>query len=223
MGLRLCLVAVLATFLPGFAVPASASMLISIDKSAQRMSVSVDGSPVYDWPVSTGMPGRETPEGSFRPFRMEAKHFSKEWDDAPMPHSIFFTQVGHAIHGSSHRLGSPASHGCVRISVAHAATLYALVKQEGLPNTQVEITGTEPLAPEPRVAGPGRRADPDLARSAAAERKLRRREWLGDNGSDLYGGEGGYDPLYDNPYLPRRAYPNGYSRSYPDDPYPGWD
>src|SRR4051794_30882743 len=105
MGVRICLVAMLVAFLPGFAVPASANVLIWIDKSAQRMTVSVDGAPVYRWPVSTGMRGRETPAGSYKPFRMEAEHYSKEWDDAPMPHSIFFTQVGHAIHGSTHRLG----------------------------------------------------------------------------------------------------------------------
>ncbi len=47
---------------------------------------------------------------------MEADHYSKEWDDAPMPHSIFFTKRGHAIHGTDYarRLGDPASHGCVR-------------------------------------------------------------------------------------------------------------
>ena len=70
---------------------------------------------------------------------MEAEHFSKEWDDAPMPHSVFFTKQGHAIHGSfdTKRLGSPASHGCVRLAPANAAKLFALVKQEGLANTQV--------------------------------------------------------------------------------------
>ncbi len=65
----------------------------------------------YRWPVSTGIPSRETPNGSFRTFRMEEDHYSKEFDDAPMPHSIFFTKVGHAIHGtdSVNRLGTPAS------------------------------------------------------------------------------------------------------------------
>jgi hypothetical protein len=79
---------------------------------------------------------------------MEAEHFSKEWDDAPMPHSIFFTKQGHAIHGSydTKRLGSPVSHGCVRLAPANAAKLFALVKQEGLSNTRVVLSGSEQVA-----------------------------------------------------------------------------
>src|SRR5467141_3964314 len=125
---------------------AQAKIAITVDKNAQMMTVAVDGVERYQWPVSTGIPSYETPNGSFRTFRMEQDHFSKEFDDAPMPHSIFFTKIGHAIHGTDFegRLGTPASHGCVRLSRAHAATLYALVQEQGLPNTKVVITGTTP-------------------------------------------------------------------------------
>ncbi len=112
-------------------VPASAAVVITIDKSAQRMSVKVDGVQKYYWPVSTGGKGYTTPSGSYTTFRMEKEHFSKEWDDAPMPYSIFFTHQGHAIHGSNSRLGVPLSHGCVRLSPQNAATLFALVDEEG--------------------------------------------------------------------------------------------
>ena len=97
---------------------AQASILITIDKAAQKMTVDVDGATRWTWPVSTGRRGYDTPAGSFRPFRMEEDHYSKEWDDAPMPYSIFFTGEGHAIHGSyeTRNLGRPASHGCVRIA-----------------------------------------------------------------------------------------------------------
>lgn len=135
------------------ASPASASILVQIDKSAQRMTVSQDGQTLYTWPVSTGKRGYSTPSGSYKAFRMEKDHFSREWDDAPMPHSIFFTQKGHAIHGTDDvkRIGTPASHGCVRLSRAHAATLFAMVKADGVLNTQVVLTGVEP-APSPNVA-----------------------------------------------------------------------
>src|SRR3954465_7835124 len=126
--------------------PAAANVLVVVDKAAQRMTVSVDGKPRYTWPVSTGMTGHATPAGAFKAFRMEEEHFSQEWDDAPMPHSIFFTPAGHAIHGSSatRRLGSPASHGCVRLAPANAAKLFALVRAEGRTSTKVVVSGTEP-------------------------------------------------------------------------------
>jgi hypothetical protein len=125
---------------------AAASILISVDRSTQRMTVSVDGAQRWVWPVSTGRNGYATPAGSYTAFRMEEDHYSKEFDDAPMPHSIFFTKEGHAIHGTLEalHLGSAASHGCVRLSTANAAKLYALVEQQGLPNTKVVITGKTP-------------------------------------------------------------------------------
>ncbi len=125
------------------AASARASIVINIDKSAQEMTVIRDGEIVGHWPVSTARRGYSTPSGSFKPFRMEADHHSDEWDDAPMPHSIFFTMQGHAIHGSyeTKHLGSPASHGCVRISPAHATELFAMVKADGMANTRVIVTG----------------------------------------------------------------------------------
>ena len=104
---------------------AQAKISITVDKDAQMMTVAVDGVERYQWPVSTGNPSHETPNGTFRAFRMEEDHYSKEFDDAPMPHSIFFTKIGHAIHGteSEGKLGIPVSHGCVRLSRANATTL----------------------------------------------------------------------------------------------------
>ena len=145
-------------------VPASAAILVQIDKSSQRMTVSQDGRALYTWPVSTGKRGHSTPSGAFKTFRMEKDHFSREWDDAPMPHSIFFTQNGHAIHGSNHvkAIGTPASHGCVRLSPEHAATLFAMVKADGVLNTQVVLTGVEP-APLPSQNVPVARAPNTIA------------------------------------------------------------
>jgi hypothetical protein len=136
----------LAALFVGTATPVSAAVLVTIDKTTQRMTVSVDGERRYTWPVSTGRSGYGTPSGNFKPFRLEKDHYSKEWDNAPMPNSIFFTSRGHAIHGSyeTRRLGSPASHGCVRLSPANAATLFALVKNKGLGNTKIVLTGEAP-------------------------------------------------------------------------------
>jgi hypothetical protein len=126
---------------------ALADLLIEIDKSTQQMTVTVNGEHLYQWPVSTGEGDYDTPSGTFKPFRMEIDHTSDEWDNAPMPYSIFFTQEGHAIHGTNHSgLGRPASHGCVRLSVKNAATLWALVKREKMANTNVVLTGAIPNA-----------------------------------------------------------------------------
>jgi hypothetical protein len=156
-----CVAFVAALALP---LPASAAILIEIDKSTQRMTVSQDGQRLYTWPVSTGKRGFSTPSGSYKAFRMEKDHFSREWDDAPMPHSIFFTKVGHAIHGSYEvkRIGTPASHGCVRLAPENAAVLFNLVKADGVLNTQVVLTGTEP-APSQNIARAPQNQNPNAA------------------------------------------------------------
>ena len=125
---------------------ARADIAIAIDKSTQQMSVAVDGAQRYTWPVSTGRPGYDTPNGTFKVNRMDADHFSQEWDNAPMPHTMFFDMRGHAIHGffDVKHLGLAVSHGCVRLAPANATVLFNLVKAEGMANTSVTITGRAP-------------------------------------------------------------------------------
>jgi hypothetical protein len=158
---------------------AQAKVAITIDKNEQMMTVDVDGVERYHWPVSTGIPSRETPSGSFRTFRMEEDHYSKEFDDAPMPHSIFFTKIGHAIHGtdSEGRLGTPASHGCVRLSRANAAKLYALVEEQGVLNTTVTLTGSSQIA---LARNPRTRSATAVARRDATEQYVPQYNALGE-------------------------------------------
>lgn len=177
---------------------AEAKVAITVDKDSQLMTVEVDGVQRYRWPVSSGLPSYETPNGSFRAFRMEEDHYSKEFDDAPMPHSIFFTKSGHAIHGTDSvgRLGSPASHGCVRLSRANASTLYALVQQQGVLNTTVTLTGSSQvaLARNPRPRG----GNTAVARRAPQPQ---------------------YEQQYDNAGDPVVITPQG-QRAYPQSGYP---
>ncbi len=158
---------------------AQASVAITIDKNNQMMIVAVDGVERYHWPVSTGIPSHETPSGSFRTFRMEEDHYSKEFDDAPMPHSIFFTKIGHAIHGTDweNRLGTPASHGCVRLSKANASTLYALVQEQGVLNTTVTLTGSSQVA---LARNPRPRSNTAVARRAPAPQYDQQYDSAGD-------------------------------------------
>jgi lipoprotein-anchoring transpeptidase ErfK/SrfK len=131
------------------------AVLINIDKTKQKMTIFLGGVKKYEWPVSTGKAGYSTPSGTYTATSMNEIWHSKQWDNAPMPHSIFFMKDGHAIHGSLDvkNLGKPASHGCVRISPENATTLYALVDKNGLENTHVVLTGVTPGG-EYKVASP---------------------------------------------------------------------
>lgn len=144
-AIRTVLVA-LAMLIAGLGMHSAAEakrLEIIINKVGQKMTVKVDGRTEYVWPVSSGASGYTTPSGKFKPFRMEEDHFSEEWDNAPMPHSIFFTERGHAIHGTVYEksLGRPVSHGCVRLSQENAAILFDLVRETGMSNTQVVVRG----------------------------------------------------------------------------------
>jgi lipoprotein-anchoring transpeptidase ErfK/SrfK len=131
--------------LVGLVMPAHAGLVVQIDKFSQRMTVSVDGRPAHVWRVSTGRGGFGTPAGRFRPQWLARSWFSTKYYGSPMPHSIFFHK-GYAIHGTNYisRLGGPASHGCVRLHPANAATLFALVQRAGLSNTSIVISGANP-------------------------------------------------------------------------------
>jgi lipoprotein-anchoring transpeptidase ErfK/SrfK len=126
---------------------ARADLVIAIDKSRQRMSVSVDGQDRYNWPISTARAGYSTPNGVYHPELLARRWFSRKYYGSPMPHAIFF-HGGYAIHGSYEisRLGGPASHGCVRLHPEHAAALFALVQNEGTANTEIVVTGPNPPA-----------------------------------------------------------------------------
>jgi hypothetical protein len=120
--------------------PALATMRISIDLSTQRLTAVRAGGETTVWKISSGRSGYETPTGHYSVMRMEADHHSDEYDQAPMPYAIFFSPRGLAIHGSYERgLGSPRSHGCVRLSVANAQKLFEWVEQQG--GATIEIVG----------------------------------------------------------------------------------
>jgi lipoprotein-anchoring transpeptidase ErfK/SrfK len=120
--------------------PSRASVLVEVEKSTQTMYVTVNGVTRHQWPVSTGRGRFGTPSGVFRPLRLERRWYSRRYYNSPMPYSVFFYK-GYAIHGTSelHRLGGPASHGCVRLHPRNAATLFALVQGVGSGRTRIQI------------------------------------------------------------------------------------
>jgi lipoprotein-anchoring transpeptidase ErfK/SrfK len=117
-----------------------AAVVVAIDRASQSMSVMVDGMPSYQWRVSTARRGYITPPGSYHPYMLARRWFSRRYYNSPMPHSIFFYR-GYAIHGTYEitRLGGPASHGCVRLDPENAAVLFELVEHEGMRNTTIVV------------------------------------------------------------------------------------
>ena len=120
---------------------APAAVQIEIDISSQSMSVNVNGWPYGRWKVSTARDGYYTPRGTWRPFALRKVYYSRKYDNAPMPNSIFF-YGGYAIHATYYtkQLGLPASHGCIRLHPSNAAKLYSLVQKHGMGATRIAIT-----------------------------------------------------------------------------------
>lgn len=111
-----------------------------IDLSEQRFYLFMDGRLTNRWPVSTARRGYRTPVGRFHPIRLERSWYSRKYDWAPMPHSVFFLG-GYAIHGTTeiNRLGRAVSHGCIRLHPSNAAKFFNLVKQVGRKKTDIVI------------------------------------------------------------------------------------
>ena len=161
-----------ATALFGVVATAEARVQINVDLSNQTMHVTSSNGEDYDWAVSTGRPGFRTPTGVYRPQRMYTMVHSIKYENAPMPHAIFFTG-GYAIHGTGAvgALGRVASHGCVRLAPENAATLFEMVKQEG---ASIVIHGHAPGRDEVAAREPHRAGH----RLAAAMRRKWREEGL---------------------------------------------
>lgn len=121
----------------GLATSAAAKVRITVDLDTQTMHVESKDK-TFDWKVSSGKPGYETPNGSFGVLWTDKDHFSDTYDKAPMPNAIFFAP-GYAIHGASKSAwGHPASHGCVRLPVSKSALLFEMVKTQG---AEIKLTG----------------------------------------------------------------------------------
>lgn len=144
MGLRKAFAgaAIAAVLLLGAAVSADAAALVAnVDITTQTMTVKKYGKVIHTWKVSTARGGFVTPAGEWRPYRMHKMWHSRKYEMAPMPFAVFY-HGGYAVHGTTavSRLGTPASHGCVRLETANAETFYTLVKELGPGNTRIVVT-----------------------------------------------------------------------------------
>jgi hypothetical protein len=133
--------------------PVAPTLVAHINLSSQTMTVREGDRIVHSWKISSGRSGYLTPAGSFRPTWVSRMHYSKQYDDAPMPHSVFFNG-GIAVHGtySTGMLGRPASHGCVRLAPGNAGQFYRLVGRHGLGRTRIIVHGKTPATRSTRIA-----------------------------------------------------------------------
>ncbi|MBB4121789.1 L,D-transpeptidase [Martelella radicis] len=115
-------------------------VVAAVSLSSQTMKVIIGGYERYVWPVSTGAGSYATPEGIYGAEWLSKNHRSRKYNNAPMPYAIFFYH-GYAVHGTDQlsRLGSRASHGCVRLHPDNAALLFELAQSVGLKNMTVII------------------------------------------------------------------------------------
>ena len=77
--------------------------------------------------ISTGTDKNPTPTGIFPILAKKTLHFSKKYDNAPMPHMQMLDSYGIALHAGFNP-GSPASHGCIRLPAKFAAKLYGVTQ-----------------------------------------------------------------------------------------------
>lgn len=160
--------------------PATAGVSVRVDIAAQRMSVTTTDGEAYNWAISSGRKGFRSPNGVYRPTRLERSWYSRKYGGA-MPHSVFF-RGGYAIHGTTAvgALGRPASHGCIRLHPAHAAKLFALVRKHGAGKTTIALNGAAPdsLSKFARASGASKskvakQAGGSKSKLAAAKQKQR--------------------------------------------------
>lgn len=115
-------------------------ILARVDLSDQKMYVYVDHKLEHVFTISSGRGSYRTPTGQWNAAWLSRYHRSRKYNNAPMPYSVFFYR-GYAVHGTTdiRHLGSPASHGCIRLHPDNAKIFYSLVSENGKDNTLISV------------------------------------------------------------------------------------
>ncbi len=127
--------------------PPASDKRVVVDKTIQKLFAYEGERLVLESRVSTGRTGWGTPKGEFTAGDKERMHYSRLFNNAPMPWSV---QVhGHFfIHGFSYVPDYPASHGCIRMPTGGdnpAKRFYEWIE----PGTPVTVTGDWVGRPRP--------------------------------------------------------------------------
>jgi hypothetical protein len=108
-------------------IPQSGEMEVIVSLEDQRAFVYRAGRLIGMSTISSGKDGKETPAGIFPILEKKRTHFSRKYDNAPMPFMQRLDQWGIALHGGAIP-GYRASRGCVRLPHAFAAKLFAMTE-----------------------------------------------------------------------------------------------
>jgi lipoprotein-anchoring transpeptidase ErfK/SrfK len=119
------------------------ALTVAASTSSHHMTVYRDGKLFAQWPISTGRPGDDTPNGTYltieksNPVDMKGPGY-----DIEVPWSVRFTWSGDYLHDAFWSVGEQGftnvSHGCVNMPPADAEIYYKLA----LPGDPVTITGS---------------------------------------------------------------------------------
>lgn len=136
----------------GVAAKPAVTLQAKVDLTRQTMTVIEGNRTIAAWTISSGVQDHATPRGVFQPEWTAKMWYSRTYDNAPMPHAVFFKN-GAAVHATQSvgALGRAASHGCVRLAPHNAETFYKLVQKHGLVHTRIAVFGT-PNYSRPAVA-----------------------------------------------------------------------
>ena len=137
------------------------SVAVAVSSPMQLAYVYRGGELIGASTVSTGMPGYETPTGTFTILQKRQRHFSNRYDNAPMPFMQRLTWDGIALHAGQIP-GRPASHGCVRLPMAFARHLF------GATSLGARVYVIDSMASAGEALAVGRMMPPDAHAQMAA-------------------------------------------------------
>jgi lipoprotein-anchoring transpeptidase ErfK/SrfK len=108
----------------------SGPLMVLVSIPEQKMHVYRNGILIGRSTISTGSKGHATPGGVFSILEKKQEHYSKKYDNAPMPNMQRLTWTGIAMH-SGNLPGYAASHGCVRLPFDFSQLLFSVTSNGG--------------------------------------------------------------------------------------------
>ena len=119
------------------------SLIVVASASDHQMKVYKDRKLLATWPISTGRPGKETPNGTYLSIeKANPQHMVGPDYDIQVPYSVRFTWSGDFIHAAPWSVGSQGyanvSHGCVNLAPDRAQTYYEM----SIPGDPVTVSGS---------------------------------------------------------------------------------